>query len=158
MALGEMNSGNESTGAISWTAQIKCATWCRLCKVKSQYNIIGTSFIFNYAATRVNVVYNETLMINTNHSKRASVNKLGASHYAQTKIRIISDSSGDCFVEVQDESDGATSSTQQQVNCALVPIRCGEITPYENIVDGTTVPSGFGIGTTVTCGTMSYEN
>ena len=91
MALGEMNSGNGSTDTISWTANIKCATWCRLCKVKSQYNIIGTSFIFNYAATRTNVVYNETLIINTNHSKRASVSKLGASHYAQTKIRIISD-------------------------------------------------------------------
>lgn len=131
----------------SWNATIKGATWSRLCYVGCGSGVIGSSYLLNVAATRSNVVYNDTYVIKTHHSSKAYISKISGSNYTSTiQIRILSNSNGDSYVELYDNAIGFTNTGTQTICCSLIPLFAGAITTYTSFTDGSTLPSGFAVG------------
>lgn len=130
-----------------WAAIIRCATWSRLCYVEMAQNVIGAKYLLNIGATRNQVVINDTFLITTHHSKKAHIVKLGGGNYnSGHKIRVITNDGGNNYVELYDDLNGATADTEQTVFCRLIPIYTGNITPYTDFTDGSTIPANFYVG------------
>lgn len=141
-----------------WSAQIKCATWSRLCYVKQKGSVIGSSFILNISGTRNAVVYNDTFVIKVHHSQKAIISKISGSTYSTgIQVRVVSDSSGNCYVEMYENVNGATNTTTQTVYCSLIDIACGEITTYTSFTDGSSIPTGFTSNATITTNSNSLQ-
>lgn len=141
-----------------WSAQIKCATWSRLCYVKQKGSVIGSSFILNISGTRNAVVYNDTFVIKVHHSQKAIISKISGSTYSTgIQVRVVSDSSGNCYVEMYENVNGATNTTTQTVYCSLIDIACGEITTYTSFIDGSSIPTGFTSNATITTNSNSLQ-
>ena len=145
------------TDQRNWTASVKCATWSRLCYIPYAMNNYGSSFILNIAASRASVVYNETFVINVNHNKKATIVKVGTSLYSSIQLRIVEDSSGNCYVELNDNANSATNATSQNVICRLICIRTGTPTLYTAFTDGTTLPTNFSQTASITTNTNSLQ-
>ena len=134
-----------------WTASIKGATWSRLCYVAYANNVIGSSYILNIAATRNSVVYNDTYLVKPHHSKNGTIIKISGNKYSTGyKVRLLSDSGGNSYIELYDNCQSATTSTTQSVYCRLIPIYTGAVTKYTAFTDGTTVPTDYGVVKTLT--------
>lgn len=141
-----------------WSAQIKCATWSRLCYVEQKVGVIGSSFILNISGTRYNVVYNDTFVIKVHHSQKATISKISGSTYSTgIQIRVVSDSSGNCYVEMYENVNGATNTTAQIVYCSLIDIACGAITTYTSFTNGASIPTGFTSNATITTNSNSLQ-
>ena len=141
-----------------WSAQIKCATWSRLCYVEQKVGVIGSSFILNISGTRNNVVYNDTFVIKVHHSQNATISKISGSTYSTgIQIRVVSDSSGNCYVEMYENVNGATNTTAQTVYCSLIDIACGAITTYTSFTNGASIPTGFTSNATITTNSNSLQ-
>lgn len=141
-----------------WSAQIKCATWSRLCYVEQKGSVIGSSFILNISGTRNSVVYNDTFVIKVHHSQKATISKISGSTYsAGIQVRVVSDSSGNCYVEMYENVNGATNTTAQIVYCSLIDIACGEITTYTSFTNGSSIPTGFTSNATITTNSNSLQ-
>ena len=136
---------NKKIDKISWTANIKCKSWSRICYVPFYASVIGSSFILNIKGTRSNVVYNETFCINSNHSSKCTINKIGSSSYTDGDlwIRGLADGNGNCYIDIWDEINDATTSTTQNIACFIIPISTGKITTYSAYTDGSGTPSGY---------------
>ncbi len=142
----------------TWTCTVKGATWSRLCYIPYNESVIGSSFILNVAGTRNNVVYNETFVVNVNHGTNCSIVKIGTSQYTPISLRITSNSSGDCYVELNDSAQGISSSTTQSVYCRVLGIRTGTIITYTAFTDGTTLASGFTANATLTTNSAGLQS
>ena len=141
-----------------WSAQIKCATWSRLCYVKQKESVIGSSFILNISGTRNSVVYNDTFVIKVHHSQKATISKISGSTYSTgIQVRVVSDSSGNCYVEMYENVNGATNTTTQIVYCSLIDIACGAITTYTSFTNGASIPTGFTSNATITTNSNSLQ-
>lgn len=141
-----------------WSAQIKCATWSRLCYVEQKGSIIGSSFILNISGTRNSVVYNDTFVIKVHHSQEATISKISGSTYSTgIQVRVVSDSSGNCYVEMYENVNGATNTTTQIVYCSLIDIACGAITTYTSFTNGASIPTGFTSNATITTNSNSLQ-
>ena len=141
-----------------WSAQIKCATWSRLCYVKQKGDVIGSSFILNISGTRNAVVYNDTFVIKVHHSQKATISKISGSTYSTgIQVRVVSDSSGNCYVEIYENVNGATNTTTQTVYCSLIDIACGEITTYTSFTNGSSTPTGFTSNAIITTNSNSLQ-
>ncbi len=141
-----------------WSAQIKCATWSRLCYVEQKVGVIGSSFILNISGTRYNVVYNDTFVIKVHHPQKATISKISGSTYSTgIQIRVVSDSSGKCYVEMYENVNGATNTTDQTVYCSLIDIACGVITTYTSFTNGASIPTGFTSNATITTNSNSLQ-
>lgn len=141
-----------------WSAQIKCATWSRLCYVEQKGNVIGSSFILNISGTRNAVVYNDTFVIKVHHSQKATISKISGSTYSTgIQVRVVSDSSGNCYVEMYENVNGATNTTAQIVYCSLIDIACGAITTYTSFTNGASIPTGFTSNATITTNSNSLQ-
>lgn len=141
-----------------WSAQIKCATWSRLCYVEQKVGVIGSSFILNISGTRNTVVYNDTFVIKVHHSQKATISKISGSTYSTgIQIRVVSDSSGNCYVEMYENVNGATNTTSQTVYCSLIDIACGAITTYTSFTNGASIPTGFTSNATITTNSNSLQ-
>lgn len=135
----------------SWYGKATCATWSRLCHVKCQTSVIGSSFLIQVAATRSNVVYNELFAVSVNHSKYASISKLSTGKYSTIRVRCTVDSSGNAYFEIYDDANNCTNSTTQNlIYCRLIATRCGTVTTYTDITDGTTLDDGYDVGASMT--------
>lgn len=134
----------------SWVATIKGYTWSRLCFVKYETKVTGSSYILNIKGTRTSVVYNNTYLVNTHHGYgRGHVVQLGGSNYGNTqtlKVRICTDDSGSSYFEVFDSIRQADSSVTQSVSCYLIPISCGVIDRYTLFTSGENIDQGFEAG------------
>lgn len=140
----------------SWSATITCAIWSRLCYVAAATNIIGSKFLLNIGSTRNNVVYNDLFVITTHHSSKASIVKLSGNQYSTGyQIRALSNSNGDCYVELYDAINDTTNATTATVNCRLIPIYTGTLTKYTTFTSGATLPTNFSIGKTLTVSNTS---
>lgn len=128
-----------------WTAIATCATWSRLCYVSAHTGIVGSKFLLNIRATRSNVVYNDLFVITVHHNRMGTLVKLAGSNYYQTsyKLRVIVDSNGNCYVDINDVSDGATSSKTQEIRCTFIPILAGSLVSYTSFTTGESLPSEF---------------
>lgn len=141
-----------------WSAQIKCATWSRLCYVEQKGSVIGSSFILNISGTRTAVVYNDTFVIKVHHSQKATISKISGSTYSTgIQVRVVSDSSGNCYVEMYENVNGATNTTTQIVYCSLIDIACGAITTYTSFTNGASIPTGFTSNATITTNSNSLQ-
>lgn len=141
-----------------WSAQIKCATWSRLCYVEQKGSVIGSSFILNISGTRNAVVYNDTFVIKVHHSQKATISKISGSTYSTgIQVRVVSDSSGNCYVEMYENANGATNTTAQIVYCSLIDIACGAITTYISFTNGASIPTGFTSNATITTNSNSLQ-
>lgn len=140
---------NKALTLGAWTANIKCATWSRLCYIPYNTAVIGSSYIITVQATRGNVVYNNTYSVNTSHSSKGTITCLSNTKYSDIKARIVVNANGDSYFEIYDVAYGATASTTQSVLCRIIGISTGAITKYTAFTDGTTVPSGFSVADTL---------
>lgn len=140
-----------------WNTIIKCATWSRLCYVPYSKTVVGSSFLLNIRGTRNNVVYNDTFMIKAHHSSRGNIVKISGCNYSIVSIRIVCDSSGNCYVEFLDNANGATNATTQTVYCTLIEVAVGSITKYTSFTNGTTLPANFTVAATLTTNTNSLQ-
>lgn len=160
-----VNITPNTIGAIqAWTATVKGATWSRLCYVAYADNVVGSSYILNIGATRGNVVYNDTFIIKAHHSSNGKIVKISGNNYCYNyQIRLIVDSGGNSYVELNDNCVDITSSTSQSVYCRLIPLYCGAVTKYTNYTAGGT-PSGYTAVKTLTMdnsdiqATMNYAS
>lgn len=141
----------------NWDCSIKCATWSRLCYIAAYNIVIGSSFILNIAATRSNVVYNETFAINVNHSQKSTIVKIATAKYSMIQIRVTSDPNGNCYVEIYDNANGATNTTTQIVTCRLIGIRVGTVTTYTAFTNGATLASGYVVSSSITINSNSIQ-
>lgn len=140
-----------------WNTTIKCATWSRLCYVPYNKSVVGSSFLLNIRGTRNAVVYNDTFMIKAHHSSRGNITKISGCNYSIVSIRIVCDSSGNCYVEFLDSANGATNATTQTVYCTLIEVAVGSITKYTSFTNGTTLPTNFTVAATLTTNTNSLQ-
>lgn len=140
-----------------WNTIIKCATWSRLCYVPYSKTVVGSSFLLNIRGTRGNVVYNDTFMIKAHHSSRGNIVKISGCNYSIVSIRIVCDSSDNCYVEFLDSANGATNATTQTVYCTLIEVAVGSITKYTSFTNGTTLPANFTVAATLTTNTNSLQ-
>lgn len=142
----------------SWTVPVKGVTWSRLCYVEKAAGVVGSKFILNIAGTRNNVVYNDTYLITAHHSQNGMLAKISGCNYsAGYQIRLNSDSSGNCYVELYDNCQSATTSTSQNVYCRLLSLFTGNVTKYTSFTDGTTLASGFKTVTTLTTDKSDFQ-
>lgn len=151
------DTSGAATGSIQqryfWDAIITTNKWSRLCEVKVSEATSGSSYMLNIKATRNNVVYNNTYIINTNHSKQGNIVQLGGSAYTNVKVRLCVDSTGNNYFELLDSH---TSDITQAVYCRLVPIACGEVNVYETFTDGTVIPTNYTSSSELA--STAYEN
>ncbi len=140
-----------------WTTNIKCATWSRLCYVGYKVNVTGSAFILNVSATRNSVVYNDTLVIKVHYSQKALITKISGCDYSTVTYRVVSDSSGNCYVELNDSANKATNATIQSVRCTFTDIDAGSLTTYNAFTDGTTVPNNFIVSAILTTNKNSLQ-
>ena len=142
----------------SWTASVKGVTWSRLCYVKVGTSTVGSKFILNIAATRNSVVYNDTYVITAHHQQNGKIAKIGGCNYSSGyQIRLNTDSAGNCYVELYDNCNSATSSIEQSVYCRILSLFTGEVTKYTAFTDGTTLASGFKTVTTLTTTNEDFQ-
>lgn len=141
----------------SWEATIQCATWCRLCYVAAGSSVVGSSFILNIGATRSGVAYNDTFVIKAHHNAKAMITKISGCNYSSVQLRVVSDSSGRCYVELYDAANGATKATAQNVYCRLISIFNGPVTWYTALTNGTELPTGFSVNATITTNKNSLQ-
>ena len=142
----------------SWTASVKGVTWSRLCYVKVGTSTVGSKFILNIAATRNSVVYNDTYVITAHHQQNGKIAKIGGCNYSSGyQIRLNTDSTGNCYVELYDNCNSATSSIEQSVYCRILSLFTGEVTKYTAFTDGTTLASGFKTVTTLTTTNEDFQ-
>lgn len=140
-----------------WNTTIKCATWSRLCYVPYSKTVVGSSFLLNIRGTRNAVVYNDTFMIKAHHPSKGNIVKISGCNYSIVSIRIVCDSSGNCYVEFFDSANGATNATTQTVYCTLIEVAVGSITKYTSFTNGTTLPANFTVAATLTTNTNSLQ-
>ena len=142
----------------SWTTPVKGVTWSRLCYVEKAAGVVGSKFILNIAGTRNNVVYNDTYLVTAHHSQNGKLAKISGCNYSLGyQIRLNSDSSGNCYVELYDNCQSATTSTSQNVYCRLLSLFTGAVTKYTAFTDGTTLASGFKTVKTLTTDKSDFQ-
>lgn len=142
----------------SWTVPVKGVTWSRLCYIKVGASTVGSKFILNIAGTRSNVVYNDTYLITSHHSQNGKISKIGGCNYSSGyQIRLNADSTGNCYVELYDNCQSATTSTSQNVYCRLLSLFTGEVTKYTAFTDGTTLASGYKTVNTLTTDKSDFQ-
>lgn len=137
---------SDANAAKVWTAQVKGATWSRLCYVAYHTSVVGATYLINVKGTRSSVVYNNTYLVTAHHSGKANTVAIGSSNYSEVVVRACSDSNGNSYFELYDAANSATSSTTQNVYCTLMPIACGNVTQYTTFTNGNTLASGFTAG------------
>ena len=145
------NISNHYAYQTAWKSTVKCATWSRLCFVGCGVSVEGNSFLLNVRGTRSNVVYNNTFAINAHHKQNGSIVKITGSRYGSfIQVRIVVDSSGNCYVELYDDANKATNATTQNVNCTFIRVTSGNLTTYTAFTDGTTLPSNYAVAASLT--------
>lgn len=141
-----------------WKAIVKGVTWSRLCHVAAGAGVIGSKFILNIGATRGNVVYNDAYLITAHHHSNGKIVKLAGHNYSSGyEVRLLSNSNGDCYVELYDNLQSITNASTQEVQCRLIPIFCGTITKYTTFTSGATVPSDYTIKQTMKLDTAAIQ-
>ena len=127
----------------SWTATIQGATWSRLCYIAFGGSVTGSSFFLQVSGTRNDVVYNDTFHITVHHSQKSNIVRVNGSSYSSIQIRVVSDSSGNCYIELYDNAKSIATTATQTVYCRLVPMSVGTITKYTVFTSGATLPTNF---------------
>ena len=143
-----------------WTANIKCATWSRLCYVtyKKGYR---NSFILYVGIYRDNVVYTDTFIVTCIGSSNGTIVKIGGNYTNPNpnySVRLVTNINGNSFFEIYDETNGVTAETTQLVDCTLIPIYTGTVDCITEFSDGTTHPEGHAVAKTMTVTKTDFQS
>lgn len=127
-----------------WTANIKCATWSRLCYVE-RLTVYDCSYLIQLSFTRSGVIVTDTFLVTAMGSGYGSIVKVCGNNYGALKysVRITLTTAGDGYFEIYDDMGGATSDTTQTIRCSLIPIATRDISTSIAGADGTTIPDGY---------------
>ena len=148
--LSEIGAASIANGVQKWTTTVKCATWSRILYL-SNTTTIGHAGLLNIQGTRSSVVFNVTLLINTSHPSKASIVQINNTSYSNLQVRALVNNDGDTYIEIYDNANSATNSTTQTLDIAFTTIsKNSTLTQYTEFTDGTTIPSGFSVGQTLT--------
>ena len=129
---------------VAWDTSIKCATWSRLFQYSAASAVIGGAFLVNIQATRGNVVYNPTVLVNFGHSSTCNIVQINNISYSNIKIRGVVNSNGAGYLEIYDNVNSATNSTTQGVTVSVTKLTKGlSVTKYTAFTDGTTIPTNY---------------
>lgn len=148
--LSEIGAASISNSVQSWTTSIQCSTWSRILHL-SNSNTVGHAGILNLQGTRNNVVFNVMLLLTTSHPNKASIVQINNTNYSNLQVRALVDSNGNTYIDVYDNANGATSSIAQTLDVTLTVLsKNSNLTKYTTFTNGTTIPTGFTIGQTLT--------
>jgi hypothetical protein len=129
---------------VAWDTSIKCATWSRLFQYSAANEVIGGAFLVNIQATRGNVVYGPTVLVNFGHASTCNIVQINNISYTNIKIRGVVDSNGAGYLEIYDNANSATNSTTQSVTVSVTKLTKGlSITKYTSFTDGSTIPTNY---------------
>lgn len=129
---------------VAWDTSIKCATWSRLFQYSATNATIGGAFLVNIQATRGNVVYGPTVLVNFGHSTTCNIVQINNISYTNIKIRGVVNSNGAGYLEIYDNANSATNSTTQSVTVSVTKLTKGlSITKYTTFTDGSTIPTNY---------------
>lgn len=143
-SLSEIGAAAIADGVQTWNAVVKCATWSRILK-HTGTTTVGGSYLINLKATRGNVVYNPTFIVNFSHSSKCFITQINNTDYSNIQVRAVVDSgNGSGYFEVYDNANSATNATSQTVNVTVLRLsRDTAFEKYTAFTDGTTIPSGY---------------
>ena len=130
---------------IVWDAVTKGQTWSRIYRATPTINTVGCSGMLSISATRGSVVCNITFLITSSHAGSNYVNiiELASCNYSAVRVRAVSSSSGDYYLELYDTSQSIAAGTTQTWHCRYIPVLEATVTTYTAFTDGTTIPSGY---------------
>lgn len=126
-----------------WNAVTQGQKWSRIMYVEPTYSIEGTNGILAVSCTRSNVVCNATFIVSTSHSSVGKISLIGSTNYSNFNIRVVVNSSGAFYFEIDDTANNIASGTAQTWHCSYLPLMPTTVTVYTAFTDGTTIPSGF---------------
>jgi hypothetical protein len=129
---------------VAWDTSIKCATWSRLFQYSAANEVIGGAFLVNIQATRGNVVYGPTVLVNFGHASTCNIVQINNISYSNIKIRGVVDNNGAGYLEIYDNINSATNSTTQSVTVSVTKLTKGlSITKYTAFTSGATIPTNY---------------
>lgn len=142
--LSSIGAAAIADGVQTWNAVVKCATWSRILK-HTGTTTVGGSYLINLKATRGNVVYNPTFIVNFSHPSKCFITQINNTDYSNIQVRAVVDSgNGSGYFEVYDNVNSATNATSQTVNVTVLRLsRDTAFEKYTAFTDGTTIPSGY---------------
>lgn len=143
----EVDAVEEKVGKLKyeWTANIKCATWSRLCYVE-RLTVYDCSYLIQLSFSRSGgVIVTDTFLVTAMGSGYGSIVKVCGNNYGtlEYSVRIILNSAGDGYFEIYDDMGGVTSDTTQTIRCSLIPIATRDIATLTAWTDGTTISDGY---------------
>ena len=143
----EVDAVEEKVGKLKyeWTANIKCATWSRLCYVE-RLTVYDCSYLIQLSFSRSGgVIVTDTFLVTAMGSGYGAIVKVCGNNYGtlEYSVRIILNSAGDGYFEIYDDMGVVTSDTTQTIRCSLIPIATRDIATLTAWTDGTTIPDGY---------------
>lgn len=143
-SLSEIGAAAIADGVQTWNAVVKCATWSRVLK-HTGTTTVGGSYLINLKATRGNVVYNLTFIVNFSHPSKCFITQINNTEYSNIQVRAVVDhGNGSGYFEVYDDANSTTNATSQTVNVTVLRLsRDTAFEKYTAFTDGTTIPSGY---------------
>lgn len=126
-----------------WNAITQGQKWSRIMYVEPTYSTEGTNGILAVSCTRANVVCNATFIVSTSHASVGKVSLVGSTNYSNFNIRVVVNSGGAFYFEIDDTANNIASGTAQTWHCSYLPLMSTTVTVYTAFTDGTTIPSGF---------------
>lgn len=126
-----------------WTAVTKGQKWSRIMQGVTQTSVEGCNGILTLRCTRGNVVCNATFLVTSSHSSFGQIVPLSSNNYTPIRLRILVNSTGDFYIEINDTAQSIASGTTQNWHCTFVPLSDISVTAYTAFTDGSSVPSGY---------------
>lgn len=126
-----------------WNAVTQGQKWSRIMYVAPTYSTEGTNGILAVSCTRANVVCNATFIVSTSHASVGKISLIGSTNYSNFNIRVVVNSGGSFYFEIDDTANNIASGTTQTWHCSYLPLMSTTVTVYTTFTDGTTIPSGF---------------
>ena len=146
---------NNHARSLSFNGDVRGATWSRILSMtNSASNILGNCFLLHISHTRGSVVYSATFLITASHPQKANIIQLANTTYTNFKIRAVVKTSGDGYIELYDDAQGATASTVIAPFIHVINLNsatlAGTLTGITTFTDGTTLDADTIVGHEIT--------
>jgi hypothetical protein len=126
-----------------WTAKTSKYVWTRVCE-HSGGGVYGGSYLISMKATRNNVVYRMTALVDYSHSSKCNITVLSAGDYTGYELRAVVDTNGAGYLEIKDNGSTASPEGGQDLACtAITTDYSTTITPTTTLTNGNTIPTGY---------------
>jgi len=132
---------------LTWTATAKAKAWSRLFRqaVPEQ----GSSCIVTLGCKRIDMV--AVFLVNTKYNTGGHVIRLACSSNNPSMVgyenelacRVVSNKEGNSYFEIQDNILTPIGHNMTQWFCSVLELGEGELTPYYEFTDGSTIEDGY---------------